>query len=91
MNSRRIDQWLWFARFFKSRTGAATFCAERRLRLNRQPIDKPSQTVKPGDVLTFPLGPHVRVIRVLELGRRRGPPAEARALYDDLAPPQTPS
>ncbi|MBM3492159.1 MAG: RNA-binding S4 domain-containing protein [Alphaproteobacteria bacterium] len=89
MSGRRIDQWLWYARFFKSRTGAAEFCAARRLRLNRQPIDKPSQPVKPGDVLTFPLGPHVRVIRVRALGERRCPPAVARQLYDDLAPPET--
>jgi ribosome-associated heat shock protein Hsp15 len=38
-------------------------------------------------VLTFPLGPHIRVIRVLALGVRRGPPAEARGLYEDLDPP----
>jgi ribosome-associated heat shock protein Hsp15 len=29
----------------------------------------------------------VRVIRVLDVGKRRGPPAEARLLYEDLAPP----
>lgn len=87
MRERRVDQWLWYARFFKSRTGAAEFCVERRLRLNRQPIGKPSQPVRPGDVLTFPLGPNVRVIRVRDVGQRRGPPAEARGLYEDLVPP----
>jgi ribosome-associated heat shock protein Hsp15 len=52
-------------------------------------VAKASQTVRPGDVLTFPLGGQVRVIRVLALGLRRGPAPEARALYEDMTPPQT--
>ena len=53
------------------------------------PVAKPSHTVRPGDVLTFPLAGQVRVIRILALGLRRGPAPEARALYQDLTPPQT--
>ena len=49
---------------------------------------KPSQTVRPGDVLTFPLAGQVRVIRILGLGLRRGPAPEARTLYQDLTPAQ---
>ena len=48
---------------------------------------KAHHTVKPGDVLTFPLGPHIRTVKVLALGERRGPAPEAQALYEDLAPP----
>jgi ribosome-associated heat shock protein Hsp15 len=44
--------------------------------------------VQPGDVLTFPLGPHIRVIEIVALGERRGPAPEARTLYNDLDPPQ---
>jgi ribosome-associated heat shock protein Hsp15 len=51
-------------------------------------VAKASQTVRPGDVLTFPLGGQVRVIRILALGLRRGPAPEARTLYQDLTPPQ---
>ena len=51
-------------------------------------VAKASQTVRPGDVLTFPLGGEVRVIRILALGLRRGPAPEARTLYQDLTPPQ---
>lgn len=83
----RIDKWLWFARFFKSRTLAGKVCASGRLRLNGEPIAKAHQTVKTGDVLTFPQGRDIRVVRVLALGTRRGPAPEARALYDDLEPP----
>jgi ribosome-associated heat shock protein Hsp15 len=83
----RLDKWLWFARFCKSRTQAASLCAAGRLRLDGTLIHKAHQPVRPGAVLTFPLGPHIRVIRVLALGVRRGPPAEARTLYEDLDPP----
>ena len=83
----RLDKWLWFARFCKSRTQATALCAAGRLRLDGTLIHKAHQPVRPGAVLTFPLGPHIRVIRVLALGARRGPPAEARALYEDLDPP----
>ena len=83
----RLDKWLWHARFFKSRTLAAKQCAAGRVRINRQPAEKAHQTVRPGDVLTFPQGNDVRVVRVLALGERRGPAPEARALYEDLSPP----
>jgi ribosome-associated heat shock protein Hsp15 len=84
----RLDKWLWFARFLKSRTLAAGLCADGRVRISGRVVSKPSQTVKVGDVLTFPLGPHIRVIEVKALGIRRGPAEEARTLYEDLSPPQ---
>jgi ribosome-associated heat shock protein Hsp15 len=84
----RLDKWLWFARFCKSRTLAAKLCAAGRVRIEGEIIYKAHHLVRPGDVLTFPLGPHIRVIRVLQLGMRRGPAAEARQLYEDLAPPK---
>ncbi len=85
--SLRVDKWLWYARFFKSRTLAARLCASRRLRINGIPVTKPHHALKAGDVLTFPLGRHIRVIRVSALGARRGPATEARTLYEDLEPP----
>ncbi len=85
--SLRIDRWLWFARFFKSRTLAAEACASQRVRANGNPIAKAGHGIRIGDVLTFPLGPHIRVVKVIALGTRRGPFAEARLLYEDLAPP----
>ena len=87
MPARRIDQWLWFARFFTSRTRAARFCLTGRLRVNAVPIAKASHELKEGDVLTFFAGGRVRVVRVRALGNRRGPMAEARALYQDLNRP----
>jgi len=83
----RLDKWLWYARFCKSRALASRLCAAGRVRLGGALVHKAHQAVRPGDVLTFPLGPHIRVVRVLALGERRGPPAEARGLYEDLEPP----
>jgi ribosome-associated heat shock protein Hsp15 len=83
----RIDKWLFFARFFKSRSLAAALCAAGKVRVNRQPIQKAHHVVRIGDVLTFPQGGDIRVVRVAGLGTRRGPAGEARLLYEDLAPP----
>ena len=84
----RIDKWLWFARFFKTRTLAAEVVTGGHVRLNRQPIRKASQSVGAGDVITFPQGPHIRVIEIVSIAERRGPAPEAQALYTDLSPPQ---
>ena len=83
----RLDKWLWYARFLKTRSLAAKLCASGAVRVGGVPVAKANHPVKPGDVLTFPLGRHVRVIRVLALGDRRGPAPEAQALYEDLSPP----
>jgi len=86
--SLRLDKWLWHARFFKSRSLASKFCQSGRLRVNGEPTAKAHHMVRAGDVLTFPMGPHVRVVRIRALGERRGPAPEARSLYEDLAPPE---
>ncbi len=83
----RLDKWLWYARFCKSRTLAAKLCASGRIHLDGAIVQKPHHQVRAGNVLTFPLGPHVRVIKILALGSRRGPAPEARQLYEDLQPP----
>lgn len=83
----RLDKWLWQARFFKSRTSAAKLSASGAVRVSHAKVQKAHYPVKVDDVLTFPLGPHIRVIRILALGTRRGPASEARTLYEDLSPP----
>lgn len=84
--SQRLDKWLWCARFFKSRSLANALLGAGRLRLSGTVVTKAHQKVRAGDVLTFPQGPHVRVVKVLALAVRRGPAPEAQALYEDLAP-----
>lgn len=87
-DSIRVDKWLWYARFFKSRSLATKTVSEGGLRLNGDLMNKPSRTVSPGDVLTFPKGKSIYVVRVVALGSRRGPAAEATLLYENLTPDQ---
>ncbi len=83
----RLDKWLWQARFFKSRSLAAKAVLGRRIRVNQEVITKAHYKVRPGDVLTFPHGDVVRVVRVVDFAVTRGPATFARTLYDDLKAP----
>lgn len=84
----RADVWLWRARFFKTRSLAARFLDEGRVRLTRAGaetrIDKCARPVRIGDTLVFVVGGKLFAVTVEGLGDRRGPPAEARALYSTL-------
>jgi len=61
---------------------------EGRVRLTRGAtetrLDKPARTVKVGDGLVFALAGRLTAVRVEGLGERRGPPAEAQALYSQM-------
>lgn len=83
----RLDKWLWHARFFRSRSAATRAVAGTPFRIDGRPTDKPHALVGPGMVLTFALGPHVRVVRIVATGTRRGPASEARLLYEDVDEP----
>lgn len=84
----RLDKWLWYARFYKTRSLAASIVAGGAVRINGTPASKRSTTITAGDVLTFNKDDHIRVIRVEACGTRRGPAPEAQALYTDMAPPE---
>jgi ribosome-associated heat shock protein Hsp15 len=82
--SIRIDKWLWHARFCKTRGLAQAKAAQGSIRLNGRRIEKPSASVKVGDVLTLPAAGKVMSLRILALGLRRGPAEEAQSLYEAL-------
>jgi len=84
----RLDKWLWFARFFKSRSLAAGVVSAGKVRVNGEITQKRAATVGAGDVLTFAKDDHIRVIQIDAVGIRRGPAPEAQALYTDLSPPE---
>ena len=84
--TRRLDLWLWFARFFKSRTLATRFVQSGRLRVNGQAIKKAPHSLRKNDILTFPKANRVLVVKVKNLGIRRGPSIEAQTLYEDMSP-----
>lgn len=87
-SKQRLDQWLWHARFFKTRTLATRLCRNRKIRIDGTLVTKAAATTHPGQVLTFPKAGEIRVIKVLALSARHGPASEAAALYEDLTPPQ---
>ena len=82
----RLDKWLWYARFFKTRTAATKLVQSGKLRINGEITHKPHRTASTGMVLTFPQGNNVRVIKIAKLAQRRGPAVEAMNLYEDLSP-----
>ncbi len=87
---QRLDQWLWFARIAKTRTLATKLVETGKARINRTRVAKASRAVRPGDVITLMLHGHVRILKVLSCGTRRGPAQEAQLLYEDMSPPPPP-
>ncbi len=85
---QRLDQWLWHARFFKTRTLASALCRRSKIRVDGAVQNKAAASITPGQVLTFPQAGEIRVIKVLRLSTRRGPALAAATLYEDLTPPQ---
>ena len=87
-DAARVDVWLWRARFFKTRSMAARFVENGRVRMTRSGVetrlDKSSRSVKVGDQLVFAVGGRLIAVAVAGLGERRGPPGEARGLYSTL-------
>lgn len=82
----RIDRLLCCLRFARTRSAAQAMVEAGHIRRNGERILRGSTAVAAGDVLTLPLGVRVRLIEVLELPQRRGPPREAQAHYRELDP-----
>jgi ribosome-associated heat shock protein Hsp15 len=84
--SQRLDKWLVYARFVKHRALATSLIEDGHIRVNKERVSKPSQSVKPQDVLTIAIAGRVKVVRVLGAAERRGPASHAIQLYEELAP-----
>jgi ribosome-associated heat shock protein Hsp15 len=89
--SLRLDKFLWFARIVKTRALAQALAEGGRLRIGGRVVDRAHAPVRVGDVLSFAVRGEVRVLRVEALPTRRGPPAEARALYCDVPEKDAPA
>jgi ribosome-associated heat shock protein Hsp15 len=85
--SRRIDLWLWYARFAKTRSLAARLCDAGAVTVNGETADK-ARMLRAGDTVSVPQGRVRRTLAVRALGERRGPAAEARLLYEETRPPE---
>lgn len=79
----RIDKWLWVARFYKTRSLAATEVGKGRIDVNGQPCTKPAREVKVGDRLTIRQERMNRVVEIKALSAVRGPAPVAQLLYEE--------
>ena len=82
--SVRLDQWLWAARFFKTRSLAAAAAQGGKIHV-RGDRAKPARAVRVGDQLQIRRGPYEWVVTVNALSTRRGPAKEAALLYEETA------
>jgi ribosome-associated heat shock protein Hsp15 len=80
----RIDRYLFFIRLARSRTFAQAILDDGYVRIDGKRVEKSSEEVRVGSVVALPLRGRVRVLRVVCLPDRRGPPAEARSCYEEL-------
>jgi len=80
----RIDRYLHCIRLIKSRTLAQALIDEGHVRIDGKRVLKSAEEVRPGQVIALPLRGTIRILRVLALPERRGPPAEARCCYEEV-------
>jgi ribosome-associated heat shock protein Hsp15 len=78
----RLDKWLWFARFFKSRSLATTAVAGGLVHVNGERA-KPSRIVQVNDLLQITRDEARFEVTVLGMPVRRGPASEARTYYQE--------
>lgn len=81
-NGLRIDKWLWFARFFKSRSLATEAVAGGLVHVDGERV-KPSRTIQPGACLQITRGETRFEVIVKSLPSRRGPATEAQNAYGE--------
>lgn len=80
----RIDRALVYLRFARTRSAALQMIKGHALRLNRKHVQRASETITNGDVLTLVTGGEVRIIEILTLPQRRTSPAIAKCHYREL-------
>ena len=80
----RVDRYLFFIRLLKSRTLAQAIIDQGYVRIDGRRVEKSSEEVRVGSIVALPLRGRVRILKVLCVPERRGPPAEARLCYEEL-------
>ena len=80
MERIRVDKWLWAARFFKTRSAATEAVLGGRVHVNGASV-KPSKEIRAGDMIQVTMRSGRRTVKVMDLSEKRGPSADAAALY----------
>ena len=82
----RLDLYLFYIRMFKNRNLTTKFIISNRLRISGHVTQKPHKLISTGDVLSLPIQDNVKILKVLDIPKRRGPFSEALNYYEDLTP-----
>ena len=82
----RIDRFLHCIRLTRSRTLAQAVVEAGHVRIDGHRVLKSSDEVRVGSIVALPLHGQTRILKVLSLPSRRGPPAEARTCYEEVGP-----
>lgn len=80
LDSLRIDRWLFYSRFFKTRSRATSAVTGGHVKLNDERAT-PGSRVKPGDRIDLVRERLLYSLEVLVIPNRRGPAVEAKAAY----------
>ena len=83
-DSLRLDRWLWFTRFYKTRTAASAAVHGGHVRVNGERA-RAATSVRIGDEVHLVRQQSTYELTVLGIPARRGPAKDAQACYDESA------
>ena len=83
-DSLRLDRWLWFTRFYKTRTAAGAAVHGGHVRVNGERA-RAATSVRIGDEVQLVRQQSTYELTVLGIPARRGPAKDAQACYDESA------
>ena len=86
LSTQRIDVWLWYGRFYKTRSLATKMVRGGKVRVNGKVCKKTSTPVSAEDVLIFSRADDLLIVKIRAFALRRGPASDAQNLYEDLTP-----
>jgi len=78
---QRLDKWLWFSRWIKTRSLAAHLIEQGYVRVDGKRAEHAAKQVCPGAILTIAFEHRIVVVEILGCAERRGPYSEASKLY----------
>jgi ribosome-associated heat shock protein Hsp15 len=83
--SIRIDQWLWAARLYKTRSLANQACRGGKVQIAGSAV-KPARPLRENEIVQIKQPPIVRLFQVKKLAVKRVSAALARELVEEITP-----
>jgi ribosome-associated heat shock protein Hsp15 len=78
---QRLDKWLVYARFVRTRSVAQTLVSGGHVRINARRVNSGAARLAIGDVLTLALPHATQIVKVLAFDERRRGASQAQLLY----------